>query len=84
MLDVAGGSGGLSIQVGLKYPHLHGIIMDLPPVCKVAEEHIQASGLTGRFTTAAADLFTGPYPPGADAIILSVILHDLPSLRARF
>jgi methylase of polypeptide subunit release factors len=76
VLDVAGGSGGLSIQIGLKYPHLHGIIMDLPPVCKVAEEYIQASGLTARFTTAAADLFTGPYPSGADAIILSVILHD--------
>jgi hypothetical protein len=27
-------SGGLSIQIGLRYPHLRGIIMDLPPVCK--------------------------------------------------
>ena len=50
--------------------------MDLALVCKVAKEYIQASGLTARFTTAAADLFTGPYPSGADAIILSVILHD--------
>ena len=47
VLDVAGGPGGLAIQVGRKYPHLRGIIMDLPPVCRVAEERIQVSGLSG-------------------------------------
>jgi acetylserotonin N-methyltransferase len=76
VMDVAGGSGGIAIQIGFKHPHLRGIIMDLAPVCKVAEEYIQASGLTGRYTTAAADLFKGPYPPGADVIVLGFILHD--------
>jgi 3-hydroxy-5-methyl-1-naphthoate 3-O-methyltransferase len=76
VLDVAGGPGGLAIQVGRKYPRLRGIIMDLPPVCKVAEERIQASGLSDRFTTQTANLLTGPYPPGADVITLSWILHD--------
>src|SRR5262245_53802628 len=64
VLDVAGGPGWMVIPVGLRYPHLRGIIMDLPLVCKVAEEHIQPSGLMGRFTTAAVDLFAGPYPSG--------------------
>jgi len=76
VLDVAGGAGELSQQIGLSYPHLRGILMDLPPVCKVAEEHIEANGLTGRFSTAAADLLAGPYPSGADVITLSWILHD--------
>ncbi len=76
VMDVAGGPGGLAIQIGLKYSHLRGIIMDLPPVCLVAQEDIQASGLADRFTTATADLFTGPYPSGADVITLSWILHD--------
>ena len=76
VLDVAGGSGALAIQIGLKYPHLRGIIMDLPPVCRVAEESIEASGLSDRFTAQTADLLTGPYPSGADAITLSWILHD--------
>ena len=76
VLDVAGGAGALSQQIGLKYRHLQGIVMDLPPVCKVAEEHIAANGLTGRFRTATADLFVGPYPSGADVITLSWILHD--------
>ena len=76
VMDVAGGPGGLAIQIGRKYLHLRGIIMDLPPVCKVAEECIEANGLSGRFTTQTADLLTGPYPSGADAITLSWILHD--------
>ena len=76
VMDVAGGPAGLSIQIGLKHPHLRGIIMDLPPVCKIAEESIRAGGLADRFTAVTADLFSGPYPSGADVMILSWILHD--------
>lgn len=73
VLDVAGGGGGMSIQIGLRHPHLRGIVMDVAPL---AEEYIQASGLTDRFTTATADLFTRPYPSGADVITLGHILVD--------
>lgn len=76
VMDVAGGAGGLATQIGRKYSHLRGIIMDLPPVCRVAEERIEANGLSDRFTTQTADLLAGPYPLGADAITLSWILHD--------
>ena len=76
MLDVGGGSGQLSQQIGLRYPHLRGIVMDLPAVLKLADEDIAANGLTERFRTEAADLFAGPYPAGADVITLSRILHD--------
>ncbi len=76
IMDVAGGPGGIAVQIGVQHPHLRGIIMDMAPVCRVAEEYIQACGLAGRFTTAAADLFAGPYPPGADVLVLGHILHD--------
>lgn len=76
VLDVAGGAGGIVVQIGLRYTHLHGVVMDLAPACKAAEEYIQASGLTGRFTTATAELFTGPYPSGADVITLGHVLVD--------
>ena len=76
VMDVGGGPGGIAIQIGLRYPQLRGIIMDMAPVCEVAKEHIQTNGLAGRFTAAAADLFTGPYPQGADVIVLGHILHD--------
>jgi len=76
VMDVAGGPGAIAVEIGRRYPHLWGIIMDMPPVCQVAEEHIQANGLSGRFTTAPADLFAGPYPSGADVLVLGYILHD--------
>ena len=76
IMDVAGGPGGQAIQIGLKHPHLRGIITDLEPVCVVAREQIEANGLASRFTAVAADLIAGPYPSGADVLLLGHILHD--------
>jgi len=76
ILDVAGGPGELIIQIGKRHPHIKGIVMDLPPVCEVADEHIAAAGLSDRFRSEFADLLAGPYPAGADVIALSWVLHD--------
>ena len=76
VLDVAGGPGGQAIEIGRAHAHLRGVIMDMEPVCVVARENIEAAGLTGRFSAVAADLMTGPYPAGADVILLGHILHD--------
>jgi hypothetical protein len=76
IMDVAGGPGGQIIAIGLKYPHLRGIVTDMEPVCVVAREQIEAQGLGDRFMAVAADLITGPYPAGADVILLGHILHD--------
>ncbi|PWT83003.1 MAG: hypothetical protein C5B57_07665 [Blastocatellia bacterium] len=66
----------LRFGIGLRYPHLRGIITDMEPVCIVAREQIEATGLGDRFTAVAADLMEGPYPQGADVILLGHILHD--------
>jgi hypothetical protein len=76
VLDVAGGAGGLIVGAGKRYPNLRGIVMDMPPVCEVADETFRAAGLAGRFVSRPADLFEGPYPEGADVITLGWILHD--------
>lgn len=76
IMDVAGGPGGQAVQVGLRHAHLRGIITDMAPVCEIANDYIQRSGLSGRFTAIPADLFEGPYPKGADVILLGHILHD--------
>jgi O-methyltransferase domain len=55
---------------------LREIIMDMTPVCRVAEEYIQAAGLARRFTTAAGDLVGKSYPKDADVIMLGHVLHD--------
>src|SRR5436190_7124437 len=76
IMDVAGGPGGQSISIGATHTHLRGIVTDLEPVCVVARENIAAAGLTDRFSAVAADLIQGPYPAGADVILLGHILHD--------
>jgi hypothetical protein len=76
IMDVAGGPGGQSIAIGVRHPHLRGIITDLEPVCVVARENIATAGLDQRFAAVAADLIVGPYPTGADVILLGHILHD--------
>jgi SAM-dependent methyltransferase len=76
VMDVAGGPGGQVISIGRKHTHLRGIITDMEPVCVLARERIEANGLGNRFTAVAADLLEGPYPAGADVILLGHILHD--------
>ena len=83
VLDVAGGAGGMSIAIAQRYAHLRGIVMDMPPVCTIAEEYIQGGGVANRFTTAVADLFAGPYPSGADVMTLGHILHDWSDEKCR-
>lgn len=76
LIDVAGGPGGQSIEIGVKHPYLRGIVTDLESVCVVARERIEARGMSSRFTAQAVDLFEGPYPAGADVILLGHVLHD--------
>ena len=76
IMDVAGGPGGQAVQVGLRHPHLRGMIMDMAPVCEVAREYIESVGLADRFSAIPGDLFTGGYPQGADVVLLGHILHD--------
>jgi len=59
IMDIAGGPGGQAVQIGLRHAHLRGIIMDMAPVCEIAKEYIEATGLSGRFASVPADLFEG-------------------------
>jgi ubiquinone/menaquinone biosynthesis C-methylase UbiE len=83
VLDVAGGTGALSLEILRRHPHLRGTVMDLPNVRDLAQERIRQLGLADRAVAVPGDLFTGPYPPGADVITLSWILHDWSDAAAR-
>ncbi len=50
--------------------------MDLPAMCEVAGEYIQAGGVSDRVSTHAANMFTQDWPRGHDALLFSNILHD--------
>jgi hypothetical protein len=77
LLDVGGGSGAHSIGACLQWPQLAAIVLDMPPVCDVAEEFVAAQGLEGRITTQRADMWADPFPR-ADVHFYSNILHDWP------
>ncbi len=82
MVDVGGGSGGISIMITKHHPHLKAAIFDMPPVCKIAEKMIAEFDLTDRISTIAGDMFKDNFnelfPKDTDIVVFSRILHDWP------
>lgn len=76
LLDVAGGTGAMSVAIGEKNPHLRFIVFDRPPVIEMANESIRAHGMSDRFQTVSGDMFQDALPKGADIALLSAILHN--------
>ncbi len=76
LLDVAGGTGIYSIAALQRYPRLRAIIWDRPEVLKIAREMATNYGVAHRIELVAGDMFVDPVPTGADAMLLSNVLHD--------
>jgi hypothetical protein len=75
VVDVGGGTAGTLIRILEAHPHLRGTVVDLPHVQAGALTAIEAAGLTDRCTFTPGDFFDA-VPSGADAYVLSAILHD--------
>ena len=84
LLDVGGGTGIYAIACVQQNPDLRAIVWDRPEVLKVAREMAEAYGVADRLDLVPGDMFADPVPAGADAILLSNILHDwdVPECRA--
>jgi SAM-dependent methyltransferase len=83
MLDVGGGSGAHAIGAALRWPTLHALVLDLPPVCAVAEECIARHGLQDRIRTQEGDMWRTPFP-AADLHFYAEIYHSYPPEQGRF
>ena len=75
LVDVGGGSGIYAIALLQRYPKLRAVLLDRAEVLKVAEEMAANYGVADRLECRAGDMFREPLP-GADAVLLSNILHD--------
>jgi len=75
VIDVGAGYGPMLLKLLARYPHLRGILFDQPHVAEAAKARIQAAGLGGRCLAEGGDFFVS-VPPGGDAYILSLLLHD--------
>ena len=68
LLDVAGGSGVMSIALARKNPHLQACILDIAPVCRIAARNVHSAKLSRQIGTRAGDIHHG-FPTGYDVIM---------------
>jgi hypothetical protein len=82
LLDVGGGSGAHCIGAVRRWPHLHPVVFDIPPVCEVAAEFLKRYGLQSRISTHVGDMWQDAFSP-ADLHCYSQIYHDWPPEKCR-
>lgn len=79
--DIGGGRGTLLHAILEAHPKLHGILYDLPDAIREAAELFDQSGFSGRCQLLAGSFFES-VPEGADAYVLSRVLHDWTDTQA--
>ncbi len=73
--DIGGGQGVFLISLLAQYPHMKGIVADLPGAVPGAKKAIANAGLSARCQAIANDFLEEP-PPACDAYFLVNVLHD--------
>jgi len=73
--DVGGSTGNMLTTILARYPTSRGILFDLPHVVRDAPAFIAQRGLTDRIQIETGSFFER-VPAGADAYILSHVIHD--------
>ncbi len=76
LLDVGGGSGCYAIAIANANSDMQATIMELKPVCAVAEDYIAKAGVSDRVDTKAVDMFREAWPEGYDAHFFANVFHD--------
>jgi O-methyltransferase domain/Dimerisation domain len=75
IVDVGGATGSMLSAVLSQHSEPRGILFDRPHVVNDASRLLEAKGVSDRITIEPGDFFTS-VPSGADAYILSHIIHD--------
>jgi cyclopropane fatty-acyl-phospholipid synthase-like methyltransferase len=73
--DIGGGQGAFMIRLLANYPHIEGVVADLPGAAAAAERAISKAGLQDRCKAISYD-FLKEAPPACDAFFLVNVLHD--------
>jgi SAM-dependent methyltransferase len=82
IVDVGGGDGMLLEAILHAHPQVRGRVLDLAPTAAAATARFAAAGLENRASAMTGSFFE-PLPTGADAYLLSDILHDWDDEHAR-
>lgn len=81
VVDIGGGAGEFLIALLSAHPDMKGVLFDLPHVAERARERIARAGLADRCEILGGDVFAG-VREGADAYVLSRVIHDWDNTRA--
>ncbi len=73
--DVGGSTGNMLATILERHPRPSGILFDLPHVVREAPAFLQSRGVADRIRIEPGSFFEG-VPQGADAYVLSHIIHD--------
>jgi 2-hydroxy-4-(methylsulfanyl)butanoate S-methyltransferase len=83
LLDVGGGSGGVSIAACQNCPDLSATIIELPRVAPIAQAMVREAQFTGRVTVLAADILEGAPEERFDVAVLRNLIQVLGPGTAR-
>ena len=77
VVDVGGGSGGVSIALCEEHPRLDATIVDLPSVVPIAIDMAREAGLADRVTGMTTNIFENPLPDGFDVATARALFQVL-------
>ncbi|MEV5595092.1 methyltransferase [Streptomyces sp. NPDC052496] len=81
IVDIGGGHGYLVARILQRYPEMRGVVFDLPEVAPGAVKVLTEAGVVDRAETAAGD-YLAAVPAGADAYVISHVVHQLSDAEA--
>ena len=77
IVDVGGSQGELLRALLTAHPSASGVLFDRPEVIAAVPRDLGDPRLAGRVETVGGDFFDG-LPPGGDAYVLKLVVHDWP------
>jgi hypothetical protein len=77
LVDVGGGSGGISIALCEHFPDLCATVVELPAVAKVAARYMAESAASARLDAVSVDLLASPLHGNYDVAVMRSLLQVL-------
>lgn len=77
LLDVGGGSGGVSIALARVHPNLRATVAELPAVVPLTRRFVEEAGLADRIRVQAVNIISQPMEGRFDAAVLKAFLQVL-------
>jgi SAM-dependent methyltransferase len=83
LLDVGGGSGGVSIALAEAYPHLQATVVDLPVVTPITQRFVTEANAGDRVGILAADFVQDALTGTYDIAVMRAFIQVLPPAAAQ-